>query len=185
MGRNSDPLTISRSVPDTNLASIVEIEQHIHILVLRKSVAKLREYVNAYGTKNSNAGVKKILDTKYEISKCRSEVISILSAMAKNPKRFKFRDTIFDERMAIDDTQYENMNFQIYNFSSNPNRLRPRVYINSKNFLTDHEELIFYKVVNSLRIMCKNEYRLQQELQTLEEQQNVFETYQSEKLSSR
>lgn len=185
MGRNAAPPKIMRSVPDTNLASIVEIEQHIHILVLRKSAAKLREYIKAYGTNNSKNGVKKILDTKYEISKCRPEVISILSAMAKNPKRFKFRDTIFEERMALDDTQYENMSFQIYNFSSNNSIIRPKVYINGKEFLTDHEELVLYKVVNSMRMMCRNEYRLQEELQTLEEQKNVFETYQSEKLSSR
>ena len=105
--------------------------------------------------------------------------------MARNPKRFKFRDTIFDERMALDDTEYENMSFQIYNFSSNPNIIRPQVYINSKNFLTDHEEMVFYKVVNSMREMCRNEYRLQDELKTLEEQNNVFKTYESEKLSSR
>lgn len=184
MGRNIAP-SVVRAVPDTNLATIVEIEQHIHILVLRKSVSKLREYVKAYGTNNSKNGVKKILDTKYEISKCRPEVINILSAMAKNPKRFKFRDTIFDERMALDDTEYENMSFQLYNFSSNPNIIRPHVYINSKNFLTDHEEMVFYKVVNSMREMCRNEYRLQDELKTLEEQNNVFKTYESEKLSSR
>jgi hypothetical protein len=178
MGRNR------AATRDVKLDSILEIEQHIHILVLRKSVAKLREYLDAFGNRRKQ-GINRILETKYEFSKCRPEVLAIILAMAKDPKRFKFRDTSDDIRMVLDDTAYERMYFQIYNFSSNPNRINPKVYINSKEFLTDHEEIVLFKVVRSMDMMRKNEYRLQEELQALEEQKNVFETYQSEKLSSR
>ncbi|EBS4516744.1 hypothetical protein DQT32_04950 [Salmonella enterica subsp. enterica serovar Braenderup] len=163
---------------------IQAIDKHLHILVLRKSAAKLTEYINLHGKKRKIA-IRKIIDIKYELSKCRPEVIAILCAMASNPKRFKFRDTFDDKRMALDDTAYERMYFQIYNFSSNPLKINPKVYINSKEFLEDHEEEILFKVVRSLDNMRQNEYRLQEELQALEEQKNVFETYQSEKLSSR
>lgn len=180
MPRN--PAPPAKKDPSLDIKEIFEIHQHLHILVLRKSAAKLLEYTNHF--KKSKDGVRHIINTKYELSKCRPEVLAILIAMARDPKRFEFRSTTVDERMVFDDMAYEKMYFQVYNFRSgaNPND-RPliKIYINGENFLTEHESLMMFKIVCSLNTMRKNQYNLQQELEKLEVQKNVFQIYQNEK----
>ncbi|UYE98571.1 hypothetical protein XbC2_142 [Xanthomonas phage XbC2] len=183
MPRNSPPPGKKKS--ELDVKEIFDIHRHLHLLVLRKSAGKLLEYTR-YFNKRKDAS-KHIINIKYELSKCRPEVLAILFAMARDPKRFVFRDTTEDSRMVLDDTAYEKMYFQIYNFRSgydhNPDKDNPlpKIYINGEEFLTDHEELMMFRVVRSLDHMRQNEYKLQQELEKLEVQNHVFEIYQSEK----
>ncbi|AQW88669.1 hypothetical protein FDH34_gp144 [Serratia phage BF] len=180
MPRNPPPPTKSDE-GIINLATMLEIHQHLHILVLRKSAGKLIEYIMQF--RNKKQATNAIIQTKYELSKCRPEVLAMMLSMAKDPRRFKFADTTCDSRMVLNDTVHGTY-FQIYNFSSNPNRYLPKVYINSKEFLNDNEEMVLFKIVKSMNMMRNNEYKLQEELKTLEEQENVFQIYQNEKLLS-
>lgn len=183
MPRNPPPPGKKKS--ELDVKEIFDIHRHLHLLVLRKSAGKLLEYTR-YFNKRKDAS-RHIINTKYELSKCRPEVLAILLAMARDPKRFEFRSTTEDSRMVLDDSAYEQMYFQIYNFRSgyghDPDRNEPsvKIYINGEEFLTDHEELMMFRVVRSLDHMRKNEYKLQQELEKLEVQNHVFEIYQSEK----
>lgn len=183
MPRNQPPPGKKKS--ELDVKEIFDIHRHLHLLVLRKSAGKLLEYTR-YFNKRKDAS-RHIINTKYQLSKCRPEVLAILTAMARNPKRFEFRDTTEDSRMVLDDTAYEQMYFQIYNFRSGYNHdpdkdsPLPKIYINGEEFLTDHEELMMFRVVRSLDHMRQNEYKLQQELEKLEVQNSVFEIYQAEK----
>lgn len=183
MPRNNPPPGKQQS--ELNANEIFEIHQHLPLLVLRKSAGKLLEYTRYFNKRKDAA--RNIINTKYQLSMCRPEVLAILTAMARDPKRFEFRATTEDSRMVFDDTAYEEMYFQIYNFRSGYEYNRyhdnpaPKVYINGEEFLSKHEELMMFKVVQSLNHMRKNEYKLQRELEKLEVQTNVFEIYQTEK----
>ncbi len=179
MPRNSPPPSKKKS--ELDVKEIFDIHRHLHLLVLRKSAGKLLEYTRHFNKRQDAS--KHIINTKYQLSKCRPEVLAILLAMARDPKRFVFRDTTSDKRMVLDDSAYEKMYFQIYDFSSSYDSVQPvlKIYINGEVFLTDHEQLMMYKVIRSLDHMRNNEYILQQELEKLEVQNNVFEIYQAEK----
>lgn len=181
MPRNPPPMRKIKFELDDE--KIIDIHKHLHILVLRKSASKLLEYKSLFNKKKD--AVRHIISTKYELSKCRPEVLAILFAMARDPKRFVFHELSDDSYMMFDDSAYEKMHFQIQNFrSGNPDKDTPlalKIYINSERFLTEHEELMMFRVVRSLNFMRENEYKLQQELEKLEVQNSVFEIYQTEK----
>lgn len=169
---------------------VLELYQHLIVLILRKSTKKLNEYISMFDNKSD--AIKTIIELKYQLAKCRPELINILVIMSKNPKRFQFDNDIIAKLRLIDTEN--NTEFVIYNFSSrniygltSKSIINPNIhtYINGQQFLSKHEELLFYNVVHSLKIMSLNEYKLQEELKMLEEQKNVFETYKNEKLSSR
>ncbi|SOK58417.1 hypothetical protein [Yersinia phage fHe-Yen9-04] len=162
-----------------NLATMQDIHQHLYILVLRKSAGKLIEYIMQF--KNRKEATNAIISVKYELSKCRPEVLNILLAMAKDPKRFEFSTLSTNDRMFFVDN-VNGTNFRIYDFSSNPKKIIPNVTINNDDFLTSNEELVMYKIAKSMIIMRNNQYKLQEELRKLEEQNNVFKIYQNEKL---
>ncbi len=158
-----------------------EIGYHKHILLLRKSAGKLRQYMDCFVTTQYPAA--RLIEIKYHFSKCRSEVLAIMEAMAKDPKRFNFQSSDTN-RKVFTDTVHGTI-FQYYDFSSDRNKIVPKLYINGREFLTKIELECIASVINSMDSMRENEYKLQEELKALEEQENVFQIYQSEKLSSR
>lgn len=157
---------------------IDEIEKHLHILVLRKSAWKLLQYVSLF--KRKKLATSAIIDVKYELSKCRPEVLNILIAMANDPERFEFDVTSDRHRKILVDSK-NRTRFQIFNFSSSADRVIPSIYVNAEKFLSDDENMVLFKIVESLYSMKKNQYKLQAELKTREEQHNVFQIYQNEK----
>lgn len=163
-----------------------DIFMHLPVLVIRKSSRKLQQYCDCF-SKHSD-GVRELITLKYEISKCRAEVIAILFAMAKDPKRFEIEDNSMSSTRFVD--KETKVTFKYYNFVSgyrteDKNKIRnPSVYINGEKFLNDEETMMMARVFESLKIMQKNEYKLQEELKTLEEQTRVFEIYSNQKLQS-
>lgn len=151
------------------------LSPHTHILLLRKSAAKLKQFMDCFITTQYPAS--KLIEIKYHFSKCRPEVLAMMESMAKDPKRFEF-SSLDDNRKVLVDTVTDT-SFQLYSFTP------PKLYINSREFLTAIELECVSKVIESLAIMSMNEYKLQEELKTLEEQKNVFEIYKSEKLASK
>jgi hypothetical protein len=159
----------------SNVKKIFDITQHLHILILRKSAGKLLEFVNAHSSRKY--GSNKIINIKYELSKCRPEVLNIFLAMAKDPKRFEIEMTYTEKRIAFKDT-VNSTRFRAHCWGKN----LYQVTINGENFLTNNEMEIMWKIASSLDIMRKNEYKLEKELKSLEKQNNVFEIYKNEKL---
>lgn len=157
------------------------LRQHLHVFLLRKSGWKLREYVDCFVSTRFPAA--RIIEIKYHFSQCRPEVLAMLEAMAKDPKRFQFESSDTNRKVFVDNVH--GTRFQYYDFSSNHNKRLPKLYINGREFLTKIELDCIASVIESMDMMRLNEYKLQEELRAFEEQQNVFETYQSEKLSSR
>lgn len=158
-----------------------EIGYHKHILLLRKSAGKLRQFMDCFVTTQYPAG--RLIEIKYHFSQCRPEVLAIMEAMAKDPKRFEFESSDTNRKVFVDTVH--GTRFQYYDFSSNRSRVLPKLYINGREFLTKIELDCIASVINSMDVMRQNEYKLQEELKALEEQENVFQIYQSEKLSSR
>lgn len=154
-----------------------EISVHKHILLLRKSAGKLSQFMDCFITTKYPA--QRLIEIKYHFSQCRSEVLAMMEGMANDPKRFKFKPTFSDEHKILEDT-LNGISFAYYQYDT-----YKALYINGKEFLTKIELECMGSVINSMYIMHENEYKLQQELEILEEQKIVFETYQSEKLSSR
>jgi len=155
-----------------------EINIHLPVLMIRKSSRKLQQYCDCFV--NSSVSVRELITLKYEISKCRAEVISILFAMAKDPERFVISESLTASTKILDSET--GVKFRYYNFvsgwSENEPRIRnPSVYINDEQFLNADETMMMARVFESLKTMQKNEYKLQEELKTLEEQTRVFEIY--------
>jgi hypothetical protein len=99
MGYQPMPVPRMRPVPakknqELNVQEIFEIHRHLHLLILRKSAGKLLEYVKHFDKRKD--ATRHIINTKYQLNKCRPEVLAILIAMARDPKRFVFRDTTDD-----------------------------------------------------------------------------------------
>lgn len=160
---------------------VEEISPHLHILLLRKSAGKLRQLMDCIVTTKYPA--ERLIEIKYHFSKCRPEVLAIMEAMAKDPRRFEFESSDTNRKVFVD-TIHGTL-FQFYDFSSKRSKVLPKLYINGREFLTKIELDCIASVINSMDVMRKNEYQLQEELKALEEQENVFQIYQSEKLSSR
>lgn len=175
----SDVNMIFKSDEAYNIAK--GISKHKHILLLRKSAGKLRQFIDCFVTTKYPA--QRLIEIKYHFSKCRPEVLAIMEAMAKDPKRFEFTSSTSVRKHFID--TLHGTEFQYYDFSSNENIILPHLSINGKEFLTKIELECISAVIMSLDEMRINEYKLQEELAILEEQENVFQIYQSEKLSSR
>ncbi|AFC21596.1 hypothetical protein GAP32_146 [Cronobacter phage vB_CsaM_GAP32] len=157
-----------------------EIGCHKHILLLRKSAGKLRQYVDCFV--NTKFPTQRLIEIKYEFSKCRPEVLAMMESMAKDPRRFNF-ESLDTHRKVFVDTLH-GTRFQYYDFSSNPNIVIPTLYINGREFLSKIELQCISSVINSLSVMHENEYKLQEELKALEEQENVFKIYHNEKHST-
>lgn len=161
-----------------NVEQYNEINVHLPVLMIRKSSRKLQQYCDCFG--NPVIGVRELINLKYEISKCRAEVISILFAMAKDPERFEIGESLTSSTKIVD--KETGVAFNYYNFVSgwrdDGQRIRnPSVYINGEQFLNADETMMMARVFESLKTMQKNEYKLQEELKTLEEQTRVFEIY--------
>jgi DNA primase large subunit len=161
-----------------NVEQHKEINIHLPVLMIRKSSRKLQQYCDCFV--NSSVGVRELITLKYEISKCRAEVISILFAMAKDPERFEIGESLTSSTKIVD--KETGVAFNYYNFVSgwrdDGQRIRnPSVYINGEQFLNADETMMMARVFESLKTMQKNEYKLQEELKTLEEQTRVFEIY--------
>ena len=157
-----------------------EIHQHLYILILRKSAGKLLQYLNCF--EKPQYGSENIIEIKYNFSKCRPEVLAMMEAMARDPKRFRFDSSDNLRKVLYDDVH--GTHFQYYNFSSNPNRVNPKLYINGHEFLNQNELQCISSVILSLDTMCKNEYKFQEDLKRLEEQNNVFAIYKNEKFEN-
>ncbi len=159
-----------------------EIAVHLPVLVIRKSALKLRQYIKCF--KNPSTAIKEIIDLKYSVSQCRSEVISILLALAREPDRFKIDENLYISTRFIDTKT--GVRFSYHNFCQSwgeRNTIRnPAISINNEKFLNDHETMMMARVFESLIKMSENEYELKNELKTLEEQKRVFATYSDEKL---
>jgi hypothetical protein len=159
-----------------------EIVMHLPVLMIRKSSRKLQQYCDCFV--NSKDAVRELITLKYDISKCRAEVIAMLFSMAKDPKRFEIKESLTSSTHIVDTVT--KVRFNYYNFNSDfgqENRIRnPSVYINGEKFLNPNETLMMARVFQSLKIMKKNEYELQEELKSLEEQNRVFQIYTNEKL---
>lgn len=155
-----------------------EIIVHLPVLMIRKSSRKLKQYCDCFV--KTSVGVRELIELKYEISKCREEVISILFAMAKDPKRFEIIESLPTSTSIVD--KETGVRFKYYNFIigrlDGEQRIRnPSVFINGEQFLNEDETMMMARVFESLKSMKKNEYKLQEELKTLEEQTRVFEIY--------
>lgn len=153
-----------------------EIYPHLPVIMIRKSTRKLKQFIDCFS--KSSVGIKIITDLMYNISKCRSEVISILVEMAKDPRRFNIESASLNFNNFVDTsngTKFKYYNFK--NYDSGVYIRNPSITINGESFLDKNETMMMAMVFESIIRMNNTEYKLQEELKTLEEKTRVFELY--------
>lgn len=146
---------------------------HLPMLVLRKSVGQLMELQSLCPTKNMLS--TEIINVKYEISKCRMEVVNIISAMANDYTRFEI-DSMYPLIYRVHDTKTKT-HFTMHNWSSSYETILPEISINGEKFLTNDETKILASVIISLHTISRNEFKIKQEQRKIGVQESVFGIY--------
>ena len=154
---------------------ITELSVHIPILILRKSVGKLIEFINLH--QHQDVARQFIIDQKYRLTKCRPEILNILTSISVRiedmQQTWGFDDNViaFDDKATIRASGLLSTRFRCYTHGGDKN-LENYTSIDGKKIFTNHEAILLRDILRSIIFMQENKKSI---IENIQEEKQVAE----------
>lgn len=154
---------------------IMHIKPHILVLLLRKSVGKLIEYINLHDF--SSIARDDIIEQKYLLSKCRPEVLNIFTSITVRIEQLCFQRAWDTDRVIVLNDTAAGTTFRCYHTVDDEN-IHKFASIDGKKVFTNLEARMFKKILCSLLHMHENRESVLSDIREQAEIQSIFDMYQ-------
>lgn len=158
---------------EPNQYDIIEMQMHIPVFLLRGSTWSLKNFIDLYERKDNAR--KFIISIKYDLSKCRPEILNIFSTMASRPRTFKLEldSTGYAKYYTLHDTM-TNMRFRTRTSSHGTPRL---VRCDGVEMFDIHESEMFVLLCESLNHLQERHDEIERQKYNNTKQRKVFNIY--------